>query len=335
MGIRYLNSFLKKTCRNSIRRIHLGELSSKRIVIDVSIYLYQFEGDGMLLDKMKRFITVLNEYNIQPLFVFDGKPPVEKMSTICHRREQRRLAAIECEDVVMRIKTNDAKEDNHQLTAEYIKLRRSSAEITRDKTDSVKQLFDEYNVPYCTAPSEADTICASMVLTNEFWGCMSDDMDMLVYGCRNIIRDLDIESHTARLYVLPDILQELNITYDNFKRVCVIAGTDYNTYHQKHYRDIDSVSVVPCRKPLSDERDSSASKMVVCKNTYIPFNATPTNITFYAAIKLFERYQHTVKYPTMTFYGWLKHYLKLNLDYISLEKVYNMFCVPSNLPMIA
>lgn len=335
MGIRYLNSFLKKTCRNSIRLIHLGELSNKRIVIDVSIYLYQFEGDGMLLDKMKRFITVLGQYNINPLFVFDGKPPVEKMNTIYHRREQRRLAAVDCADVVMRIKNNELDEDIQQLSAEYIKLRRSSAEITRDKTESVKQLFDEYNVSYCIAPSEADTICASMVLTNEFWGCMSDDMDMLVYGCRNIIRDLDIDAHTARLYVLPDILQELNITYDNFKRVCVIAGTDYNTYHQKHSRDIEDVSAVPCRNPLSVEVDRPANKVVVLKNTYIPFNVTPTNITFYTAIKLFDRYQHTVKYPTMTFYGWLKHYLKLNLDYASLEKVYTMFCLPTKVPMIA
>ena len=132
MGIRYLNSFLKKTCRNSIRMIHLGELSNKRIVIDVSIYLYQFEGDGMLLDKMKRFITVLGQYNINPLFVFDGKPPVEKMNTIYHRREQRRLAAIDCADVVMRIKNNELAEDSQQLSAEYIKLRRSSAEITRE-----------------------------------------------------------------------------------------------------------------------------------------------------------------------------------------------------------
>ena len=90
MGIRYLNSFLKKTCHKSIRTIDLNELSNKRIVIDASIYLYQFEGDGLLLDNMRRFISVLQEYNIQPLFVFDGKPPVEKMKTIYHRRVQRR-----------------------------------------------------------------------------------------------------------------------------------------------------------------------------------------------------------------------------------------------------
>ena len=322
MGIRYLNSFLKKTCRSSIRTIHLDELSNKRIVIDVSIYLYQFEGDGLLINNMKRFIDVLYQYNIRPLFVFDGKPPVEKMNTISHRREQRRIAAVECAEAETRIQNNVFKEDAHKLETEYIKLRRSSVEITRAKTESVKQLFDEHNVPYCVAPSEADTICASMVLSNGFWGCMSDDMDMLVYGCRNIIRDLNIDAHTAKLYVLPEILQELNITYDNFKRVCVISGTDYNTHHQTHQQQLQSCIEEP------------STNMVLWKNTVIPRNTVvPPIITFYVAIKLFTRYQHTVKYPTMTFYGWLKHYLKFDIDYDALEKVYNMFCIPTNVQM--
>ena len=29
----------------------------------------------------------------------------------------------------------------------------------------------------------------------------------------------------------------------------------------------------------------------------------------------------------MTFYSWLKHYLKLNIDYVALDKVYDMFCI--------
>ena len=199
MGIRYLNSFLKKTCRKSIRTIHLSELINKRIVIDVSIYLYQFEGDGLLIDNMKMFISMLQEYKILPLFVFDGKPPIEKMKTIYHRRDQRRIAAIECANLAERMQEEDLLPDDlNKLDTEYIKLRRSSVEITREKTDAIKQLFDEHNIPYYIAPSEADTICASMVLSNEYWGCMSDDMDMFVYGCNNIIREVNINNHTAK-----------------------------------------------------------------------------------------------------------------------------------------
>jgi hypothetical protein len=243
--------------------------------------------------------------------VFDGKPPAEKMDTICHRREQRQIAATECVTISTRMQDTAILDgDRQKLVVEYAKLRRSSVAITRDKIDSVKKIFDEQDVPYCTAPSEADALCATMVRSKDCWGCMSDDMDMLVYGCDHIIRDLNMCTHTAQLYVLPEILQELNITYDDFKRVCVISGTDYNTHHQHYQKQLQSGTVT--------------NKIVVRT-----INPPPISITFYAAIKLFSRFRQNVKYPTMTFYGWLKHYIKLDIDYIALERVYDMFSVPS------
>jgi hypothetical protein len=242
--------------------------------------------------------------------VFDGKPPAEKINTICHRREQRQIAATECVAISTRMQDTAILDgDRQKLVAEYAKLRRSSVTITRDKIESVKKLFDEQEVPYCTAPSEADALCATMVLSKDFWGCMSDDMDMLVYGCAHIIRDLNMHTHTAQLYVLPEILQELNITYEDFKRVCVISGTDYNTHHQNHQKQL---------------RPGTVTDKIVVR----PIHPPPTNITFYAAIKLFSRYRQNVKYPTMNFYGWLKHYIKFDIDYIALDRVYNMFSVP-------
>ena len=79
-----------------------------------------------------------------------------------------------------------------------------------------------------TANGEADELCAFLVLNGYCWGCMSDDMDMFVYGCNNIVRDVDIYKQTAVVYNLPVILYELNINYANFKQVCILAGTDYN-----------------------------------------------------------------------------------------------------------
>ena len=47
MGIQYLNSYLKKsTKKDSLLKIKLKELFGKTIVIDTSIYLYRFLGDG-------------------------------------------------------------------------------------------------------------------------------------------------------------------------------------------------------------------------------------------------------------------------------------------------
>ena len=93
MGIQYLNSYIKKRAmKGSLSKIKLKELSGKVIVIDTSIYLYRFVGDGLLLENMYIMISLFRYYNIIPIFIFDGKPPPEKTSIIIKRMEDKAIA---------------------------------------------------------------------------------------------------------------------------------------------------------------------------------------------------------------------------------------------------
>jgi 5'-3' exonuclease len=56
---------------------------------------------------------------------------------------------------------------------------------------------------------------------------MSDDMDMLVYGCNRVLRNVNFTTKTATLYKLDDILNYLKLSYEDFKRLCIVSGTDY------------------------------------------------------------------------------------------------------------
>ena len=79
MGIKNLNRFLLDNCnKKSIKKFHLKQLENKKVVIDTSIYLYKFIADDSLLENMYLFISIMKSYNIEPIFVFDGKPPAEK-----------------------------------------------------------------------------------------------------------------------------------------------------------------------------------------------------------------------------------------------------------------
>lgn len=311
MGIKFLNKYLYEKCsKKAITKMHLKKLNGKTIIIDTSIYLYHFLGENALMENMYLLISIMNLYNITPIFIFDGKPPSEKRDLIRKRYQEKREAERKFNEIQRSLSIMTSAQRNKAISEMNI-LKKQFIRIYDDDIQKVKKLMDAYNITYFNSPNEADDLCVYLVKNGIAWGCMSDDMDMLVYGCNNIIRDLNITNHTARLYNLPDILKELNITYDNFKRVCVISGTDYNVHHQNH------------QKHQNGQNNIESSSVVTLKNAYV----VPSHITFYTAIKLFSRYKQTVKYPTMSFYSWLKHYLKLNIDYAALDKVYNMFCI--------
>ena len=49
MGIRNLNRYLRNNCPESIRCIPISDISHKKIVVDISIYLYKYESENALL----------------------------------------------------------------------------------------------------------------------------------------------------------------------------------------------------------------------------------------------------------------------------------------------
>jgi 5'-3' exonuclease len=91
-----------------------------------------------------------------------------------------------------------------------------------------------YGVTYFDAHGEADQLCAMLTITGKVWGCMSEDMDMFIYGCPRIIRYFNINNENVKLYNVENILYELNVTFNNFKQICILSGTDYNLRDNKY-----------------------------------------------------------------------------------------------------
>ena len=79
-------------CKESIKCIPLGELHGKKIAIDISIYLYKYEAEDCLIENMYLLLSILNKYNIIPIFIFDGKSPTEKKALIKKRMDDRKDA---------------------------------------------------------------------------------------------------------------------------------------------------------------------------------------------------------------------------------------------------
>ena len=92
MGIRYLNRFLKDHASSSIKLSPLLELSNKKIAVDISIYMYRFAGDDTLIENIYLMLSIFRHYNIIPIFIFDGKPPPEKLQLLQKRRLDKQQA---------------------------------------------------------------------------------------------------------------------------------------------------------------------------------------------------------------------------------------------------
>lgn len=233
MGIRNLNRFLRDNCPKSISCINLSDLSGKRIAVDISIYLYKYEAENALLENMYVMLSIFRHYNIIPIFIFDGKPPPEKKALLIKRKKDREQAQQEYNKLQQQLENNNETITNYEkqdIIATMDQLKKTMTQINREKIEKVKTLIRAYGSTYYDAPGEADELCSLLVIKKKVWACLSEDMDMFVYGCTRVLRYFSLISHTAVLYYMKGIFEEIQMTQDEFKDICILSGTDYNVH---------------------------------------------------------------------------------------------------------
>jgi len=227
MGIRNLNRYLRNNCPESIRCIPISDISHKKIAVDISIYLYKYETENALLENMFMMLSIFRHYNIIPIFIFDGKPPDEKKMLLQKRKEDKKTAQKEYYKLQQSLQ-NDKQDYKKEIIAKMDQLKRQFVQINKEKIEKVKSLIRAYGATYYDAPGEADELCALLVIKKKVWACLSEDMDLFVYGCSRVLRYFSLVSHTVVLYFSKGIYNELNMTYKDFKEICILSGTDYN-----------------------------------------------------------------------------------------------------------
>ena len=298
MGIRHLNKHLRDKCPDSIRVLNMADLEGKRIAIDISIYLYKYEGDDMLLENMYLMLSIFRHHNITPIFIFDGKPPPEKKELLMKRKEDKQEAQNEYEKLQKSLDNNDDFDDSEkqEIVATMDQLKKQFIHINKSKIESVKELIRAYGATYYDAPGEADELCALLVLKKKVWACLSEDMDLFVYGCPRVLRYFSLMNHSVVLYHMKGILEELSLKQKEFREICILSGTDYN----------------------------------INANTSISTSGKGGNsLNLHNTLKQFGKYKASDT-KNSTFYEWLQ----TNSEYISdlelLEKINTMFDLSTN-----
>jgi 5'-3' exonuclease len=215
MGIRFLNRYMKDHGFRGIVPSSMATLRGKKVIIDASIYLYRFKSTGKLMDGMDAFLRMFQQHHIHPIFVFDGPPRSNKKELLQERQKLKHDA------------WKQYNESTNLTEAYALKLKKTFTRISKQDVESVKEQLKEYKIQYIDAPHEADEVCAKLMTTGQVDACMSDDMDMFMYGCKWVIRDVDLTTQTMVNYYTPSILQQLGLTLHEFKQIGVLSGSDY------------------------------------------------------------------------------------------------------------
>jgi len=229
MGIKHLNHYFSQKCSlHAIHPIQFKDLENRVVVIDASIYMYKFLGEDALIENIYLFVSILLQYHITPIFIFDGKPPPEKRQLLMTRHLKKKQAEEEYNKLLLEVEQHPEK---------ILALKKQFIRIRDKDIQSVKELLDAYGVAHYEAPNEADVLCAYLVQTNVAYACISDDMDMFIFGCPRVIRNVSLMKHNAKMYHTDIILQELDLSVRHFREILVLSGTDYNLHHHVSLQD--------------------------------------------------------------------------------------------------
>lgn len=149
-----------------------------------------------------------------PLFTVDsddeqyGIMPIEPVASIEETSEDLMQKAVE-------------------IQSRILSLQKQVRRPTREMVDDCKTLFTILGVPFVQSPGESDPTLAEMCLSGEVFGVISEDTDMLPYGCQVFITDFNVKSDEITEYKLDSILADIKMEREQFVDLCILCGCDY------------------------------------------------------------------------------------------------------------
>jgi flap endonuclease-1 len=235
MGITDLNYLIKQFDKNSVVERNFYELRNKRLAVDLTLFLYKSIKLGLdPLEYIFRQVNHLNRSKITPIYVFDGRPPKEKWAEI-KKRNDRKQRSIE----VINFLEGQSDLEDINVTQKICELKQNSVSIDKNIKNDIKIMLDIMEIRYIEPPyAEADKIIGELYKNGEIDGCISEDNDMLVYGCNKLYRFYKLNVNRLFEYDLDNILIDLDITYAQFIDMCILSGSDYykNIKYNSNFR---------------------------------------------------------------------------------------------------
>ena len=230
MGIKGLTKTIQRYSPETIHCENLYKLSGKKVAADASLIIYQQlssksgifrNSKGKITNHITGLFYKLMNYislNIELIFIFDGKPPINKQDCINIRKEKSK-------------KSKEAAEKSTSIE-EKEKHEKLSLRITYEMINDTKQLLHFMGIPYIhPVEGEGEAYASELCRIGYVDYVLTEDMDTMAYQCPKLIRNC-IDKSVKRKDVISifdyeKMINGFGLTYDQFLDFCILCGCDY------------------------------------------------------------------------------------------------------------
>jgi len=232
MGVDNLLNFIKNATKQT--NITEAQLPNSTAAVDISHWIYKasyacpeamYHRNNMnqvyttIINYIHNYVRMLRQHNVKLTFVFDGlKVPAKKVT-----HDERASRKAEARRMVEKY----LAEGNQQ------EARKQMFRCVEVKFDIVQQIIaycKREHIDYIVSPYEADAQLAFLNLNNICDFVITEDTDLILYGCRKIIYKLDLNGACV-LFEISKLSSCLGtreeIDFQKFRRICIMSGCDY------------------------------------------------------------------------------------------------------------
>lgn len=317
MGILGLSKLIADVAPTAVKENEMKNYFGRKVAVDASMSLYQFlvavrqEGnmlmtaDGETTSHLMGFFyrTIrMVDNGIKPVYVFDGKPPTMKGGELAKRAERRE----EAQKALEKAEEAGNVEDMDKFSRRLVK-------VTKQHSEEVKTLLKLMGIPFVDAPCEAEAQCAALAKAGKVYGVATEDMDALTFGTPVLLRHMtfsEARKMPIKEFHLERVLQEMEITHEEFIDMCILLGCDY----------CDSIKGVGPKRAIELIR-SHRSINKVLQNIDKKKYATPEDWPYEEARRLFV--EPDVTDPKDIELKWVEPDMEGLIKYMCEEKGFN------------
>ncbi|KAJ6508463.1 PIN domain-like protein [Mycena sanguinolenta] len=247
MGIQGLLPALKSISSTD----SLTKFSGKTIAVDAYVWLHcgiftcpvelaTGEDTHKYVDYAMHRVRVLRSHKIEPYIVLNGGPLPAKKGTEVDRQATRAEHLALGNALAAQGKTSQAREH-------YVK----SIDVTPQMAFQFIKALRAESVSYVVAPYEADAQLAYLERIGLVDGILTEDSDLLVFGCRTVLFKLDVVNSTV-----------VCIERADFPKVAPTDGISLPSWSDKEFRQMAILSGCDYLRSIHGIELKTASKLI-------------------------------------------------------------------------